>query len=135
MLLTPTLDAYALWHRLQDNGGFTVDPETGEIPTSGYVVSLPGFERVYPAHAIRPGDIVDGKRDALAARAYFERSDRTVYFGGWIDHETNLAYLDASVIVADAQTAERLARQYGQLSYFALDANQSVYVTPLERAA
>jgi hypothetical protein len=127
MLLTPTLDAYALWHRLQDNGGFTVDPETGEIPTKGYVVSLPGFERVYPAADVHPSDIVDGKRDALTARAYFERPGRVVYYGAWLDTETRLTYLDASVVVQTRSEAERLARQWNQISYFDLQTNSSVY--------
>lgn len=126
--LTATIDAYALWHRLQDNGGFTADPETGAVPTTGFVVSLPGFERVYPRNVIRPHDIVHGRHDALTARVYFERPDRTVYFGGWIDESTDLAYLDASVIVKARATAERLAREYGQVAYFDLDTGTSVYV-------
>lgn len=125
-MLTPTIDGYALWHRVQDFGGFTADPETGEIPTSGYVVSLPGFERVYPREAFRPRDVVTALQNARQASALYP--DNRVYAGAWLDAATNLVYLDASVIVPRQACAESLAREYGQLAYYALDTQTTHYI-------
>lgn len=123
--LTPTRDAFALWHRVQDFGGFTVDPETGSVPTTGYVVSLPDYERVYSRESFRPADVVHALQQARdVARLYNEHN---VYAGAWADH--GLVYTDASVVFEDASEAEHYARVWDQLAYFDLANETSIHTS------
>ena len=121
----PTIDGLALWHRLQDDGGYTVDPDTGEIPRSGYAVSLPGFQRVYATGTLRPADVVTGLQDARQAQRIYP--DTRVYAGAWDDGHGR-QYLDASTVVPGPHEAYRLAREYGQLAYYDLAHDESVSV-------
>jgi hypothetical protein len=122
--LIPTVDAFALWHRVQDHGGFTVDPRTGEVPASGYAVSLPGFERVYPRELFRPPDVVHALQDARQAGALYP--EHRTYAGAWLDTATNLVYTDASVVLPARELAEHYGIEWGQLAYYDIAAGVSI---------
>lgn len=47
--------------------------------------------------------------------------DKVSAFGGWFDKETGQFYLDATKIVEDRETAERIARINAQKAFFDLD--------------
>lgn len=123
MTTTATVhNAYALLHTLQDNGGFTVDPITGEAaPREGYAVSLPNCEVTYPAVSITPDDIASHALDVRIARA---QHGLPVWQGAWRDGDT--VYLDASVIVDNYVDARRLALEYSQLAVFNLATGETI---------
>jgi hypothetical protein len=120
----PTRDAYALWHRIHDYGGWTIDPDSGDVPSTGYAVSLPGFENIWPTDALRPADIVRHLRGVRAARELLG-SDR-IYAGAWKDGA--LIYLDASIIVPTYAGAYDLANRWNQIAFYDLASGESVDV-------
>lgn len=130
--LTPTRDSFALWHRVQDFGGFTVDPETGDVPTTGYVVSLPDYERVYTPESFRPADVVHALQRARdVSRIY---SEHHVYAGAWAS-ESGLIYTDASVVFEDFEDAAHYARVWDQQAFFDLANETTHYVAGAVPAA
>lgn len=124
---TLSLEPTALRHALQDRGGFTVDPTTGDIPTTGYAVALPGYERVYPAALLTASDLWSGLQDARIAAHY---SAFHVYYGAWRDPETDLVYLDASIVTEFRDLALQLAREGSQLAIYDIAAGESIRLEP-----
>lgn len=123
--IAPTIDGYALWHRLHDTGGFTADPDTGEIPTVGFVVSLPEFEHVYPTPSFRPADVVTCLQNARQAALLYP--EYHVYAGAWLDPAGHVV-TDASIVVHSRQLAEWLCREWKQQAYFDLQSQSEVFV-------
>jgi len=69
--------------------GFTVDPKTGERPTTGWMVSRPGHEEKYRSYKGGPERLstyADKHEGAL--------SEPGAHMGGW--HSQGTAYLDVS---------------------------------------
>jgi hypothetical protein len=130
--ITPTRDAFALWHRVQDFGGFTVDPDTGSVPTSGYVVSLPDYERVYSREDFRPADVVHALQQARDVSQLY--SEHHVYAGAWVS-ESGLVYTDASVVFEDIDSAARYARVWDQQAFYDVANETSIYVVGTVPAA
>ena len=106
------------------SGGATIDPSTGEQPTTGYVVSVPGAEA-------RTNDIPSdlefaawyiGRAEAIL-RKYAAKGLRA-FLGAWQDGKHS--YLDVSVIVPDRATAMNLGREYGQVAIFDLGAKAEI---------
>ncbi len=80
-------------------GGFSYNITTGEsIPSSGYMVSLHGYEMVIPSDIFHAKDI----RDYVSNNAsQLYRED--LFMGGWIKDDK--VYLDVSVNIPDLETA------------------------------
>jgi hypothetical protein len=74
---------------LRRSGGFSVNVETGERPTSGIMVSDPGGEEQRPLRQTRGPDI---KAYAQAHAEHLKGGNR--FLGGWKEGRT--AYLDRS---------------------------------------
>lgn len=129
-MTTPTVaftrDPYALWHRVQDQGGFTVDPFTGEVPTAGYAVSLPDFDRVYTLPDFHPAQVTHALQDAReAARIYPEFR---IFAGAWLDPDSHHVITDASVVLHTLHGAERYARAWDQRDVYDLSHGVTVPV-------
>jgi hypothetical protein len=96
------------------SGGDTVHLETGERPTSGYMVSEAGAERRIPADDLHTSDVVHYARDH---RDTLSAPD--AYMGGWTSEGTS--YLDVSrrhAILGEAQAA---GVRNNQLAIYDLD--------------
>jgi hypothetical protein len=126
MLITRTPAVTALADALTvPDGGFTVSLSDGRRPRMGYAVSIFPDRQVKIHGTASPADLIaytDDHADLLGQRG--------ALFGGWRDRDTGTVYLDVSVWQPHRQTAERLARQHGQLAYFDLLAGRSVMVAP-----
>lgn len=98
------------------DGGFTVDPRSGEDVTSGYAVAVHPDLCVIHTGDVEAGDIlaymISYAADILA------RPGRVV--GGWRDPDSGMAYLDVSTVVPDLDEAMSLAREHRQLAIFDL---------------
>lgn len=105
------------------DGGFSVDPRTGDDVRTGYAVAVhPEHERVL-AHPVGIGDLIAYVVQVADALALPGR-----VFGGWRDPQTGSVYLDVSAIVADYSDAVALARKTDQIAIFDLTAGESVRV-------
>jgi len=111
VMTTTTVDSHAIVRQTLDNGGATISVETGESPSSGYLVSLPGYEVTVDKDSFT-SDSVDNY-----VSAYREiLSRRNTYLGTWVDGD--LVYLDSSIRIADGDTAEDVGRAFSQLAIY-----------------
>lgn len=105
------------------DGGFSVDPRTGENVRAGYAVAVhPERERVL-TDPVGVGDLIAYVVQVADALALPGR-----VFGGWRDPQTGRMYLDVSAIIADYSDAVSLARESGQVAIFDLTAGESIRV-------
>lgn len=86
--------------------GFSVKPTTGEMPTKGYMVSIPGHTQ-----------IVDHATPELVAQYASAHADALkepgAHIGGWTD-ETGKTYLDVSHNVMNRARAVKLGVAHNQ---------------------
>lgn len=108
-----------------EEGGFTVSTQTGDRPSGGFSVSIPGHEEVRDLATTRPGHLanyVGHHREALDR-------PKTRHFGGWADD--NKAYLDVSNVHPDTPGGEFAARfdtvHGNQRAYYDITGGTSYY--------
>ncbi len=117
------------------DGGSTRSIVAGvQPPTTGYAVSLAGYERTYP---LTPGYTRTSHVQRLA-HAYTDAHRAVLaqpghYLRAWLDG--NVLYLDVSQVVPERAVALRLGRERGQLAVFDLARREDVKVTAEEQAA
>lgn len=103
----PESRAASIFKGIHENGGYTVDVKTGEIPTTGTMVGLypNGSDkvRVIDVDKFSPADITKFVR---ANRAELAKPDR--YLGAWIDN--GKVYLDTPQRVVDVSMSDQLRR-------------------------
>ncbi len=127
------------------NGGATVDIASGTtVSREGYIVSL-GDEYAWKMHFHGDGSAssrIHGNPGVVAWITQYVENAATwiesfgdwqvaspVYVGAWIDDDTNTLYLDLSEVVADRDTALKLAARRGQLAIFDTATGQDVPVS------
>lgn len=89
--------------------GYTVDAQTLQPVTSGYVVAVKGTQNSFGDSGLRR--VVEYQRTHQECTA----------FGGWLDSESGLYYYDACVIVPTLGEAMALAKANEQIAFFCLD--------------
>ena len=89
--------------------GYTVDAQTLQPVTSGYVVAVKGTQNSFGDSGLRR--VVEYQRTHQECTA----------FGGWLDTESGLYYFDACVIVPTLGEAMALAKANEQIAFFCLD--------------
>lgn len=105
------------------NGGIIYHVPSGAQLVSGYAVSpYPTAERIIPGRALTAADIASYIADHAALL-----SAPNHCLGVWTDG--NLTYLEVSIIVADADTAYRVALEHDQLDFFHLDTATTNYLS------
>lgn len=104
-----------------ENGGATMNPVTGDVPTSGYVVSMAGNEQTYKlfGNEVVKVILVSGAVDLYVKENVVELSHPENYLGSWIDD--GMLYLDISKIYESEHDALREAVANGQKAYYDLD--------------
>jgi hypothetical protein len=73
-------------------GGFSTRMDTGQSPTSGYMVSLGGSEKTVPSSMIHPEHLA-----SYAAEHASTLAKPGMHMGGWNDTERSQVDLDTSV--------------------------------------
>jgi hypothetical protein len=103
----PQATATAVYNLLH-SGGFSVKPETGASPKSGYMVSIPGHTK-----------IIAGDPDERAIQQYANEHAGVLqhpgaHIGGW-QHEGN-TYLDVSHRYSSKSKAAAAGKQHNQIA-------------------
>lgn len=103
---------------LASPGGFTVDPRTGTLPASGYMVAIPGHEtRVRDAWSAQHA-IADALTDPIFA-------EPGIWLGGWQESADTLL-IEPAVNIADRNTAVILGRIWDQVSIWDVSEGEEI---------
>lgn len=89
--------------------GFTVNAQTLQPVTTGYVVAVKGTQNSFGTSGLRR--VVEYQSTHKEVNA----------FGGWLDNESGLYYYDACIIVRTIGEAMTLAKENEQIAFFCLD--------------
>lgn len=116
----PVVSGQDLHRQLQTEGGFSVDPYTGQVPQSGTMVSTQGAEEQYPGTAY-PSQI-----ESYAQRRGPHMQATGAYMGGWQEDDTG--FLDQSRRFQDRDQAMEYGRRNAQRAMYDLDQQQDVRV-------
>jgi hypothetical protein len=96
-------------------GGFSVKPKTGKMPTSGYMVSIPGHTKI-----VSEADLKGPRGAALLAQYAREHADVLqqpgAHIGGWTDKATAKTYLDVSHNVKGRSAAISTGKKHNQIA-------------------
>lgn len=100
---------------IKNPGGFSVKPNNGAVPATGFMVSLPGHTRIVSEADLRgPG----GR--ALLARYARENAGALqqpgAHLGGWTDKASGKTYLDISHNIKSKGQAVRAGRARNQIA-------------------
>lgn len=112
----------ALLDKLRAEGGFTIDLRTAEgWVEEGFAVSVnPERTRTFelPVNTADLVTYVNDNWDLL-------KSEPSV-FGGWLDTETDITYLDVVTVLDSKEEALDLAVAHGELAIFDLGSGQEI---------
>lgn len=89
--------------------GFSVKPSTGQMPKSGYMVSMPGHTQIIP-HATP--DLVA----AYANEHSGALQQQGAHIGGWTDKASGKTYLDVSHNIRNKNAAIQAGRARNQIA-------------------
>jgi hypothetical protein len=105
---------------IETDGGFSFNTLDNEIPTSGFMVSIPGHEARVPVDEFDNTDVA-AYRAAITQRGLA----RPNYFvGAWLND--GYVYLDVSVNVRDLFDAVSLGNRFHQLAIYDVVLSQSL---------
>jgi hypothetical protein len=88
-----------------NEGGFSINTRTGQSPTAGYMVGVPGYEQQVPSSEVTPQHLKD-----YATSHRSRLSERGAHFGGWNDSDSGQVSLDVSENITGKASVER---EYG----------------------
>ena len=91
---------------IERDGGFTLDSH-GNVPTDGYMVSLPGFTKRYPLETF-------SDYNAESYWATYGSKSFGFFFGGWV--EDGEVWLDVSQNIPTLSEAVRTAYEHNQIA-------------------
>lgn len=110
------------------SGGFTVDLKTGAEPTTGTMVSIPGYEKPVPTAELTPESVISyGEQPATKELL----SSPDMFLGTWRSSDDpeigDAAFLDVSKNYSDspagAQAARKAAMEGDQWALYNIDRN------------
>lgn len=102
---TYPIDPKTVLHNTLTGTGYTVNLQTGKIPTTGTMVSIPGHEKTVPTSSITPTDISDF---ATSKEHKDVLNKRNSNLGTWNTGEE--VFLDVSRRYPDTERGARSAR-------------------------
>lgn len=100
-------------------GGFTIESFEGDEPNKGWMVAIPGHERVLEPDEVTEtvlAEYLTENRDALLTP--------NAHWGGWFDRQTGQVYLDVSILVDTETEATDLGREWNQKAVFNLETHE-----------
>lgn len=119
---------FGLRGRLVKEGGFTFQPATGDVPSSGLMVSDLGSERIID----RPVRTADIKTYIKENRSTFEDPDS--YFGAWTNPEDGKTFFDVSHRYKTRDAATKAAISNKQEAFYDIAKNETVFTRAREKA-
>ncbi len=126
--------------KMTEGGGFTYNPVTGDMPKTGFALS------VFPEHELILDSIDDATPEVIADYVIDKwehvKDVDDVFVGGWYNKKTadnpkgdDKVYLDLSIVLQDKDEAIKLARKNRQLKIYDLAKFEDVIVMTAEERA
>lgn len=115
---------------LWGGAGVSIDVESGDSPTGGYMVSTPGAElrtRTVPPLALIRAWL---ESVALPECALLRDGGFRPYIGGWVDN--GHYYIDVSVCVGREEAARRVGREWRQVAIWDVTRGEAIALQPGE---
>jgi hypothetical protein len=111
-----------------ENGGATMNVATGDVPTSGYVVSMEAHTKTFQLFG---NEVVKEILISGAVQLYARENDDVLslpgmYLGSWIDD--GVLYLDISNVYENEHDALRVAVANNQLAYYDLNNAKTIEI-------
>jgi hypothetical protein len=106
------MNTNSLVQTIRANSGITYDVKSGEIPSTGWAVSIPGCEKIVDYLT------EDGLQQYIAEHETVLAQPGN-YLGAWFNGDE--WYLDVSRVIDDRSTALELGSQWGQIAVFDLE--------------
>ena len=104
----------------KNQDGFTIDSNFKKVKVKkGYAVSLTNNTDINLWIAIK---------NILEIKETYFKNRKDIYIGGWYDIDTELFYIDLSVIIKDKKTALKTARIFKQIAVFDFSVMDSIKV-------
>lgn len=108
---------------IEDNGGFTYDLRSDALmipgETTGYVIAVPGTERIVGAGAVSREAFAD--RFATVVREFADLIDSGAFVGGWYSDERDAYMIEVSEVHnVDRDTAVAIGQARNQEGIFDL---------------
>lgn len=104
---------------IKENGGGTYNKELKSInATSGYMVSLLGYERKCKT--------IEEIEKAIKENIEIVKGLDNAYLGTWIDE--GITYIDISILVENKEDALELGKINNQLAIYDIENNESIYL-------
>ena len=102
-------------------GGYTVNPITGEIPTTGYIASTGEHEKRVPRVCYSDISAYAAEHEHL-----FSAPDSRMFLGTW--KQSGITYLDVSVRFTDRDAALRYAEMNKQQAIYDIGEGMDIEV-------
>ena len=117
-----------LFYELALNNGFSYNINTGESnPTTGYMVSLSGFEELFYFDDFESKNITN-----YIAKHINKLSDEQCFLGGWVTE--NQVFLDVSINLQDLELAILYGINGDQQSIFDCANNKTIELPSPQRS-
>jgi two-component SAPR family response regulator len=106
---------------IRTSGGLTIDA-AGNTPTSGYMVSIHGFERQIPNFSSMSDEDINEAIEQYRQDILLEEN----YFGAWVDNDT--LYLDNSINTQFLETAIAYGDAQQQKSIYHINSGEVIFL-------
>ena len=122
----PTARPGRVRNRTREQGGYTVQPKSGEVPETGLMMGMFGNEDMFtsgPYKGISKNTVLDKDLTAPDVEEFYGRhasrfNDPNTYAGAWKDMETSKTYMDVSKRFDpdDIRKATKFGERTGQIA-------------------
>lgn len=107
-------------------GGFSVKPTTGKMPTSGFMVSIPGHSKI-----VSEADL-HGQNGGRLIEQYAKENAEVLqhpgaHIGGWTDQASGKTYLDVSHNIASMSKAVKAGKRFNQIAIWDVKNSREIH--------
>lgn len=106
--------------------GFSVKPTTGQMPTSGFMVSIPGHSKI-----VSEADLHGQHGEHLIEQYAKEHADVLqepgAHIGGWTDTASGKIYLDVSHNFKGKSAAVKAGKKYNQIAIWDVKNSREIH--------
>lgn len=110
---------------ITEQGGVTVDIMSGNMPSTGFSVALPGREQNRPLATVNERWISD-----YSARYKDDIDDPKNFFGGWVEEKDGepYVYLDVAEVFDDRAEAVAMGKKRDQFGIWDFESGTTIYM-------
>jgi hypothetical protein len=111
---------------IYETGGFTYDINTSQTKHAGFSVAIPGHERAVRIAKLTPKQSLDALYRYVKDKEDVLRRPEN-HFGGWLNPEDGVLYLDISRVTNDVKEARKNAISGNQEAFYDFQTGESVF--------